>query len=68
MIALPTPEARAALIERVKALLLTPKDEWPKIAAEPATIASLYSNYVIYLAAIPPQSGDDPRRARGARR
>lgn len=56
MIALPTPEARAALIERVKALLLTPKDEWPKIAAEPATIASLYSNYVIYLAAIPPLS------------
>jgi Yip1 domain len=56
MIALPTPEARAALIERVKALLLTPKDEWPKIAAEPATIAGLYSNYVIYLAAIPPLS------------
>jgi hypothetical protein len=56
MIALPTPEARAALVERIKALLLTPKDEWPKIAAEPATIASLYSNYVIYLAAIPPLS------------
>ena len=56
MIALPTPEARAALIERVKALLLAPKDEWPKVAAEPATIASLYSNYVIYLAAIPPLS------------
>jgi hypothetical protein len=56
MIALPTPEARDALMARVKALLLTPKDEWPRIAAEPATIASLYSNYVIYLAAIPPLS------------
>ncbi len=50
----PTPEARAALIARVKAILLTPKEEWPRIAAEPATVGSLYSNYVIYLAAIPP--------------
>jgi Yip1-like protein len=54
MTALPTPEARGALIERVKAILLTPKDEWPKIAVEPATVGSLYSSYVIYLAAIPP--------------
>jgi len=50
---LPTPEARAALITRVRDLLLTPKDEWPKIAAEPATVGSLYANYVVYLAAIP---------------
>ena len=49
----PTPEARAALIARVKAILLTPKDEWPKIAAEPATIGSLYFDYVVYLVAIP---------------
>ena len=54
MTLLPTEEARTALIARVKAILLTPKDEWPKIAVEPATIGSLYSNYVIYLAAIPP--------------
>ena len=54
MTLLPTEEARTALIARVKAILLTPKDEWPKIAGEPATIGSLYSNYVIYLAAIPP--------------
>ena len=50
---LPTPEARAALIARVRDLLLQPKEEWPKIAAEPATVGSLYSNYVVYLAAVP---------------
>ncbi len=50
---LPTPEARAALIARVRDLLLQPKEEWPKIAAEPATVGSLYANYVIYLAAVP---------------
>jgi hypothetical protein len=48
-----TPEAREALIARVKNLLLQPKDEWPKIAAEPATIGGLYSSYVVYLAAVP---------------
>ncbi|MGE5259573.1 MAG: Yip1 family protein [Actinomycetota bacterium] len=48
-----TPEARDALIARVKNLLLQPKDEWPKIAAEPATIGGLYSSYVVYLAAVP---------------
>ena len=50
---LPTPEARAALVARVRDLLLQPKQEWAKIAAEPATVSSLYSNYVIYLAAVP---------------
>ena len=53
MSVVPSPETRAALIARVKAILLTPKEEWPKIAAEPATIGGLYSSYVIYLAAIP---------------
>jgi hypothetical protein len=48
-----TPEARGALIARVRNLLLQPKDEWPKIAAEPATIAGLYASYVFYLAAVP---------------
>jgi hypothetical protein len=50
---LSTPEARAALIARVRNLLLQPKEEWPKIAAEPATVGSLYSNYVVYIAAVP---------------
>jgi Yip1 domain len=49
----PTPEARAALLARVKGILLQPKMEWPKIAAEPATIGSIYSGYVVYLAAVP---------------
>ena len=42
MSVVPSPETRAALIARVKAILLTPKEEWPKIAAEPATVADLY--------------------------
>jgi Yip1-like protein len=46
-------EARTALIDRVKNILVQPKVEWPKIASEPATIGSLYSNYVVYLAAVP---------------
>jgi hypothetical protein len=50
---LPTPEARAALLARVKGILLQPKDEWPRIATEPATIGDIYFNYVVYLAAIP---------------
>ncbi|HEY5806488.1 MAG TPA: Yip1 family protein [Povalibacter sp.] len=41
------------LIARVKAILLTPKTEWPVIAGEPATVADLYKNYIILLAAIP---------------
>ena len=50
---IPTPEHRAALIERAKNILLQPKAEWPKIEAEPATVGSIYSNYVIYVAALP---------------
>ncbi|MGH7583775.1 MAG: Yip1 family protein [Gemmatimonadales bacterium] len=42
------------LVDRVKAILLTPRKEWPVIDAEPATISSLYSSYVLPLAAIPP--------------
>jgi Yip1 domain len=41
------------LIARVKAILTTPKTEWPIIAAEPATAADLYKNYIVWLAAIP---------------
>lgn len=41
------------LIERAKNIILTPKTEWPKIAAETDTIAGLYKNYVLVLAAIP---------------
>ena len=46
-----------ALLDRVKAILLTPKTEWAVIEAEPATPASLYKGYVIPLAAIPAVAG-----------
>jgi hypothetical protein len=42
------------LVDRVKNILLSPKEEWPKIAAEPATTQSLYVGYVLILAAIGP--------------
>jgi Yip1-like protein len=41
------------LIARVKNILLTPKTEWPVIAAEPDSVAGLYTNYIVILAAIP---------------
>lgn len=41
------------LIERVKNILLTPKTEWPVIAAEADTVQGLYKNYIMVLAAIP---------------
>ncbi len=45
------------LIARVKNILLTPKTEWPVIAAEPETVASLYTNYILILAAVPAVCG-----------
>ena len=42
------------LVERVKNILLTPKEEWPKIAEEAATTQSLYLGYIMILAAIGP--------------
>jgi len=40
------------IVTRVKAILTTPKTEWPVIAAETTTIADLYKSYVVILAAI----------------
>jgi hypothetical protein len=45
------------LIARAKAILLTPKTEWPVIAAEPATVPDLYKNWIAILAAIPAIAG-----------
>jgi hypothetical protein len=42
------------LIARIKNILLTPKTEWPVIAAEPATVPDLYKNYIIVVAALTP--------------
>ena len=43
-----------ALIDRVKNILISPQTEWPMIAAEPATTQSIYTGYVMILAAIGP--------------
>ena len=42
-----------SLIQRVQDILLKPKETWPIIAGEGGDTASIYSGYVIYLAAIP---------------
>lgn len=41
------------LVARVKGILLTPKAEWNVIDTEPTTVGSLYTGYIIPLAAIP---------------
>jgi hypothetical protein len=43
-----------ALAERVKKILLQPKQEWPVIDGEAATMAQLYTGYIMPLAAIGP--------------
>ena len=42
------------LIGRVQNILLTPKTEWPVIAAEPETVGSLYSKYIVIVSALGP--------------
>ena len=46
-----------ALVDRVKNILLSPRAEWQVIDAEPATVASLYTGYIMPLAAIPAVCG-----------
>jgi hypothetical protein len=41
-------------VERLKGILLSPKTEWPKIAAEPMTAQQIYTSWVMILAAIGP--------------
>lgn len=41
------------VVDRAKAILSQPKTEWPKIAAEPATIGSLLTGYAAKLALLP---------------
>lgn len=43
-----------SLVSRAKGLVLTPRKEWDAIEAEDISIADLYRNYIVYLAAIPP--------------
>ncbi|HET8875667.1 MAG TPA: Yip1 family protein [Casimicrobiaceae bacterium] len=42
------------VVERARRILADPRDEWIKIAAEPATVQSLYTNWIMILAAIGP--------------
>lgn len=54
----PPPTGRSnRIVERAKAILLTPKTEWPVIDAEPATIGDIFKSYVLPLAAIGPVAG-----------
>jgi hypothetical protein len=41
------------LVERVKAILLQPKSEWPVIEREPGDAGYLFTNYVCIVSAIP---------------
>jgi uncharacterized membrane protein len=43
----------AKIIERAKGIVLSPKTEWEKIAAESTDVKSLYIGYAMILAAIP---------------
>ena len=45
------------VFKRVKGIMLAPETEWQEIEKEPGTPAWLFTNYVIYLAAIPPIAG-----------
>ena len=46
-----------SIVDRAKNICLTPNTEWPVIAAEPASAATLVSGYVVPLAAIGAISG-----------
>lgn len=41
------------LVDRVKNILLQPKQEWPVIAAEVTDVKRIYMEYIIILAAVP---------------
>lgn len=42
------------LIGRVQNILLTPRTEWPVIAAEPDTVGGLYTRYILIVSALGP--------------
>lgn len=48
------PAASSSLVDRVKNILLNPKEEWARIDAEPATVAGIFKSWVVPLAAIGP--------------
>jgi len=42
------------LVERAQSIITKPKETWPVLAAEPQTVGSLFSSYILPLAAIGP--------------
>ncbi len=46
--------AMSNLVTRVQNILMTPKTEWPVIAAEPETTSGLYTRYILILSALGP--------------
>jgi hypothetical protein len=42
------------MVDRIKRLLLTPKEEWPRIDADPMTVSGIMTGWVLPLAAIGP--------------
>jgi hypothetical protein len=45
------------IVARVKAILTTPKTEWPVVATEPATVNGLYAGYIAIVSALPAIAG-----------
>ncbi len=45
------------LVQRIQDILLKPKDTWPAIDAEGGDTASIYKNYLIYIALVPAVAG-----------
>lgn len=43
-----------SIFDRVKGIIVDPRSEWLKIAAEPATVQSIYTGWIMILAAIGP--------------
>jgi len=45
------------MMSRIKNMLVSPKSEWPVAAAEPASVASLFLNFILIVSVIPPLFG-----------
>ncbi|MDQ0394743.1 YIP1 family protein [Labrys monachus] len=45
------------IVERARNILLRPAAEWPVIASEATSVETIYRDYVVYLAAVPPVAG-----------
>ncbi len=46
-----------SIVDRAKNILFSPKTEWPVIDAEPATVKSIFTGYVVPMALIPAIAG-----------